>query len=55
MSYYPHKYLVTYAVTVESETPLDKEQVEDQAWNIMESTYVEPGIDDISDEITEKH
>lgn len=44
------KYLVTYTVTIDSEDELSRDDIIDTAWTIMESTYVEPSVDDISDD-----
>ena len=45
------KYLVTYTFSFNSEKELTREETIDEAQRIMESTYIEPSVDDISNEI----
>lgn len=47
-----YKYLVTWTVTVESEDPLSREEAEDRAWDCMNTTHIEPSIDNISNDPT---
>lgn len=44
------KYLVTYTIIVDSEEELTENEAIERAEKIMESTYIEPSFDDISEE-----
>jgi len=45
------QYMVSYTVIVDSETELTEDEIKDSAEKIMGEIYIEPYIEDISEEI----